>query len=398
MSSVKRIVIGITGGIAAYKIPLLIRLLKKKGFEIKVMLTRAAKGLVGVEALGTLSGNPVYQDDIVNYDMDHIRLAEWGDLFLIAPATANTIAKIAHGIADNLVSTSALSFPEKKIMIAPAMNTIMWQSKVNQENCRLCSSRGIRVLPVDSGELACNVSGEGRMIAVERIADEVITTISPKQILKGKKVLISSGPTEESIDPVRVITNRSSGRMGAALAQEAMNCGAEVTVVSGPSLVQLPYNTKVINVRTASEMKNAMEAQFDTCDVCIMAAAVSDYRPVNVSEIKIPRTEKGNLVIELVPNPDILAGLCKIKSQQFVCGFSLESGDGESRAREKMDRKGCDMMVFNCADQALGLDTTKIILLGKHEFREEHASQSKNDAARSIICKISELAGFRDEN
>jgi phosphopantothenoylcysteine decarboxylase/phosphopantothenate--cysteine ligase len=187
MSCVKRIVIGITGGIAAYKIPLLIRLLKKKGFEIKVMLTPAARGLVGVDTLRTLSGNPVYQDDALTYDMDHIRLAEWGDLFLIAPATANTIGKIAHGIADNLVTTSALSFPENKIMIAPAMNTVMWQSKATQENCRLLSSRGVCVLPVDSGELACNVSGEGRMIAVERIADAVSTAVPPLSYLKAKR-------------------------------------------------------------------------------------------------------------------------------------------------------------------------------------------------------------------
>lgn len=393
MSNVKRIVIGITGGIAAYKIPLLIRLLKKNGFEVKVMLTPAAKEFVGIEALRTLSGNPVYLDSELNYDMDHIRLAEWGDLFLIAPATANTIAKIAHGIADNLVTTSALSFPEHKLMIAPAMNTVMWQNKVTQENCRLCSSRGIRVLPVDFGELACNVSGEGRMIPVEQIAGAVVSAVSSTDILKGKTVLISSGPTEENIDPVRVITNRSSGKMGAALAQEALLCGANVIVVSGPSSVALPYNVKVINVRTASEMKTALESQFDNCDICIMAAAVSDYRPVAVSDTKIPRSEKQNLTIELVPNPDILAGLCAKKTKQFVCGFSLESGDGEARAREKMERKGCDMMVFNRADQALGSDTTRVVLLGNNGFREELDLQSKDGAARGILHRISELSG-----
>ncbi|HEX2955444.1 MAG TPA: bifunctional phosphopantothenoylcysteine decarboxylase/phosphopantothenate--cysteine ligase CoaBC [Chitinispirillaceae bacterium] len=393
MSNVKRIVIGITGGIAAYKIPLLIRLLKKKDFEVKVMLTPAAKEFVGIEALRTVSGNPVYLDDVVNYDMDHIRLAEWGDLFLIAPATANTIAKIAHGIADNLVTTSALSFPEHKLMIVPAMNTIMWQSKATQENCRLCSSRGIRVLPVDSGELACNVSGEGRMIPVEQIADAVATAVLSTGILKGKTVLISSGPTEENIDPVRVITNRSSGKMGAALVQEALLCGANVIVVSGPSSVQISGKATVINVRTASEMKAALESQFDNCDICIMAAAVSDYRPVAVSETKIPRFDKQNLTIELVPNPDILAGLCAKKTKQFVCGFSLESGDGEVRAREKMERKGCDMMVFNRADQALGSDTTRVVLLGKNGFREELALQSKEETACGILQRISEFTG-----
>jgi phosphopantothenoylcysteine decarboxylase/phosphopantothenate--cysteine ligase len=397
MSNLKRIVIGITGGIAAYKIPLLIRLLKKNSFEVKVLLTPAAKGFVGIDALRTLSGNPVYLDDILNYDMDHIRLAEWGDLYLIAPATANTIAKVAHGIADNLVTTSALSFPEHKVMIAPAMNTVMWLSKATQENCRLCSSRGIQVLPVDSGELACNVSGEGRMISVERIAEAIEAAVSSKkQILKGKRVLISSGPTEELIDPVRVITNRSSGRMGAALAQEAILCGADVTVVSGPSSVPLPCTAKVVNVRTASEMKAALEVHFGECDICIMAAAVSDYRPATISDVKIPRSESEKLYIELLPNPDIVAGLCKSKNNQFVCGFSLESGEGESRAREKMERKGCDLMIFNVADQALGLDTTKIVLLGRNGFREEHSSQSKIAAARRIIHHIAQMTGISE--
>jgi phosphopantothenoylcysteine decarboxylase/phosphopantothenate--cysteine ligase len=396
MSNVKRIVIGITSGIAAYKIPLLVRLLKKNSFEVKVLLTPAAKGFVGIDALRTLSGNPVYLDDVLNYDMDHIRLAEWGDLYLIAPATANTIAKIAHGIADNLVTTSALSFPEPKVMIAPAMNTVMWQSKATQENCRLCTSRGMQILPVDTGELACNVSGEGRMISVERIAEAIKTAVSSRQILKGKKILISSGPTEELIDPVRVITNRSSGKMGAALAQEALLCGADVTVVSGPSLVSLPSNVKVVNVRTASEMKSALEAQFGDCDICIMAAAVSDYRPATISDVKIPRSETEKLYIELLPNPDILAGLCKSKNNQFVCGFSLESGEGESRAREKMERKGCDMMVFNVAEQALGLDTTKIVILGRNGFREEHVLQSKIAAARTIIHHIAQMTGISE--
>jgi phosphopantothenoylcysteine decarboxylase/phosphopantothenate--cysteine ligase len=396
MSNVKRIVIGITSGIAAYKIPLLVRLLKKNSFEVKVLLTPAAKGFVGIDALRTLSGNPVYLDDVLNYDMDHIRLAEWGDLYLIAPATANTIAKIAHGIADNLVTTSALSFPEPKVMIAPAMNTVMWQSKATQENCKLCTSRGMQILPVDTGELACNVSGEGRMISVERIAEAIKAAVSSRQILKGKKILISSGPTEELIDPVRVITNRSSGKMGAALAQEALLCGADVTVVSGPSLVSLPSNVKVVNVRTASEMKSALEAQFGDCDICIMAAAVSDYRPATISDVKIPRSETEKLYIELLPNPDILAGLCKSKNNQFVCGFSLESGEGESRAREKMERKGCDMMVFNVAEQALGLDTTKIVILGRNGFREEHVLQSKIAAARTIIHHIAQMTGISE--
>ncbi|MDO5576579.1 MAG: bifunctional phosphopantothenoylcysteine decarboxylase/phosphopantothenate--cysteine ligase CoaBC, partial [Fibrobacter sp.] len=230
MAAPLRVVIGISGGIAAYKIPQLIRLLTKQNVEVKTVITPSAEKLVGEEAVRTVSSNPVYGDKVSFFDMDHIRLADWADLYLICPATANTIAKITHGIADNLLTTLALSIPETKIAVVPAMNTVMWQNSATQANIKQLKSRGVFVFPVDSGELACGSSGLGRMIAVEDIAEWVAAFSRKTGVLSGKTVLISSGPTEEPIDPVRVITNRSTGKMGAALAREALALGANVIV------------------------------------------------------------------------------------------------------------------------------------------------------------------------
>jgi phosphopantothenoylcysteine decarboxylase/phosphopantothenate--cysteine ligase len=392
MSEINRIVIGITGGIAAYKIPQLIRLFKSKGVETKVVLTPNSSNLVGEEALRTLSGYTVYNDNVVNYDMDHIRLADWADKLLISPATANTIAKIAQGIADNLLTTLALSLNESQIIIAPAMNTVMWESKATQANIETIRSRGITVLPVGYGKLACDVTGAGRMLEPEEIVSYVISSSKSNGLLKGKKVLISSGPTEEPIDPVRVITNRSSGKMGVALAREALIMGADVTVVSGPSNEPFPSSVHVKKVTSASEMQVAMQEYFTGADICIMAAAVSDYRVARYSETKLPRNELGTLTIELVPNQDILANLGKVKDQRILVGFALESGDDESRAMEKMERKGCDLIVFNRADMSLGLDSTKITILGKHGFRSVVETSDKSHAAQCILqCVVSRI-------
>ncbi len=390
MQGTYRILIGITGGIAAYKVPHLIRLLKKKGAEVKVVITKGARGLVGEETLRTVSGNPLYNDELSLYDMDHIRLSEWADLFLICPSTANTIAKIAHGIADNLLSTLALSIPETKLMLSPAMNTVMWENQATRNNIQILKDRGISVLPVGCGELACGVCGEGRMIEPEQIAEAAISFLSKSDILKGKKVLISSGPTEEPLDPVRVITNRSSGKMGAALARQAMHMGADVTVVSGRACHSLPSGVKVIDVVTAEQMLSALCEHFKTADICIMAAAVSDYRPVNYSSDKIQRSENGNITIELTSNPDILAGLGRVKGNRFLVGFSLESSAGVQRAIAKMEKKGCDMIIYNRAETSLGLSTNRVTILGKDGFCEELPVLSKDETARIILQRTAE--------
>ncbi len=393
MDRSRKILIGITGGIAAYKVPLLIRLLKKKGCEVKTVLTSSAQCLVGQDALRTVSGNPVYLDESSSYDMNHIRLAEWADTYLICPATANTIAKMAHGIADNLLTSLALSIPEQQTIVAPAMNSVMWANKATCANLETLRSRGVTVLPVGDGELACNVFGPGRMIEIEEIAEYVLSQGEASDIFQGKHILISSGPTEEQLDPVRVITNRSSGKMGAALARAALLMGARVTVVNGPAQAPLPSGAKVISVKSALEMQKALEEQFDSADVCIMAAAVSDYRPVQVSETKIQRNESGKLTLELIPNPDIAAGLGMRKSRQFLVGFSLESGDGLERASRKMKKKNCDMMVFNRAEDALGKDCTTITLLFADGRTEVCLPMDKQQAAEVILRSIAESLG-----
>ena len=392
-----RVLVGITGGIAAYKVPQLVRMLKKNGADVKTVCTPNALRFVGDETLRTVSGHPVYRDGASLQDVEHIRLAEWADLFLICPATANTIAKIAHGIADNLLSTLALSIPLHKLVIVPAMNTVMWENAATQENIRLLKRRGARVLPVGEGELACGATGAGRMIEVDKIMEIIFATTGPDAlILKGKKILISSGPTEEPLDPVRVITNRSSGKMGAALAKAALRYGAEVTVVSGPAKVPLPSGARVVRVRTAAEMREAMLAEFEAVDICIMAAAVSDFRPIKAGVSKIKREEGKPFTLSLEPNADILAELGAKKGERFLVGFALETEDGEARAREKMLQKGCSMMVLNKAEESLSLDSTRITVLYENEAGETRPVTGKDDAAEYLMGLIATRMGLTD--
>jgi len=419
MNGARRVIVGITGGIAAYKVPAIVRLLRKSGCEVKTVLTPAAKPLVGAEALRVLSGNPVYTDDKsapAHYDMDHIRLSEWADAFLICPATANTIAKMAAGIADNLLTTLTLSIPEKKIIVAPAMNCVMWANKATQSNINTLTSRGVTVLPVGEGELACGVRGAGRMAGTDEIVKRVQGLIDANTVdtinivdnnsnganaadvsatLKGKNVLISSGPTEEPIDPVRVITNKSSGKMGAALAKAALSMGARVTVVSGPASEPLPAGAEVVRVTTAAEMSAAMRERFASADICVMAAAVSDYRPVVPSNTKIHRSEKEHITLELTQNTDILANLGAAKtSKQILVGFSLESGEDIDRAEAKMRKKGCDIMVFNRADNAIGGDDTSVTLLFADGGREALSTMSKTEVAKLIFLNLLKSNSF----
>jgi phosphopantothenoylcysteine decarboxylase/phosphopantothenate--cysteine ligase len=396
MKKPERLILGICGGIAAYKVPALIRILQTDGVAVKVVLTPAARPLVGEETLRTLSGNPVFTDGPVSHhDMDHIRLAQWADLYLICPATANTIAKIAHGMADNLLTTLTLSFGGP-LVLAPAMNSVMWTNAATQANVEACRRRGIRVLPVGHGALACGDEGPGRMLAPEAIAEYVFGAFLP-QCFTGKNILISSGPTIEPIDPVRVITNLSSGAMGAALAQAALCMGAAVTVVSGPAQVSLPPAANVVAVKTAAEMAQAMQSRFDAADICIMAAAVSDFRPSEVSSGKLPRTEGDVLRLELLANPDIVAGLGARKKGQFLAGFSLETEPGVERARRKMQAKGCDLMVLNRPADSLGGKTSHCTLLAPDGAPEELALMDKRRAGLAILLSIARRLGLTNE-
>jgi phosphopantothenoylcysteine decarboxylase/phosphopantothenate--cysteine ligase len=392
MDTVQRVVLGITGGIAAYKTPELVRLLEKNNVAVKVVLTQNALPLVGEETLRVVSCNPVYTDGSpASPDMAHIELAKWGQLLLVCPATANTIAKIAHGIADNLLTTLALSF-EKRILLAPAMNTAMWNSTAVRANVALCASRGAIVLPVDEGELACGDEGAGRLLPVQTIVDWVLAGLRPR-LLSGKKVLISSGPTQEPIDPVRVITNRSSGKMGAMLARAAMLAGADVCVVSGPAAFPPPPGCRAIGVTGAREMKAALEKEFGTCDICIMAAAVSDFMPRTVLKAKKHRSDSSTWNLSLTATPDILEGLGRAKTHQVLVGFSLDTAADKSAAAAKMAKKNCDMMVANPAETAMEGDTSEATILARGRRPERIARTDKRRLAEIIVDRIASIAG-----
>ena len=362
--SIKNILIGVSGGIAAYKIPFLVRLLVKAGYSVKVVLTTSAEGLVGVDALRTVSSNPVYQDRVGEYDMNHIRLEEWADLYLIAPATANTIAKITHGIADNLLSTLFLSV-KVPVLVAPAMNVNMWENSATQSNITTLKERGVSVLPVGFGELACGVVAAGRMVEPEDLLSYI--KLAPYgSSLKGERVLVVSGPTEESIDPVRVITNRSSGKMGNALVRAATAMGAEVTMISGPASTPKPSGVTLLSVNSALDMFNAVKSEINGYTTIVMVAAVSDYRVESISESKISREDSGEITLKLIQNPDISKWIGSNKSDnQILITFALESGSSQ-KALEKMERKGSDFSVYNHIEDSLEKSSSKVEIFSKN--------------------------------
>jgi phosphopantothenoylcysteine decarboxylase/phosphopantothenate--cysteine ligase len=387
MERATRIVLGICGGIAAYKMPQLVRLLQKNGFDVTAVLTPDADGLVGREALRVVSRHPVYcEDRPASHDLAHIELARWAQYLLVCPASANTIAKLSHGIADNLLTTLALSF-EGRLIVAPAMNSRMWANKTTQENIALLKSHGATVLPVDQGELACGEEGPGRLLPLESIVRFAAAKATPP-VLGGKRVLISSGPTAEPIDAVRVITNRSSGRMGAALAEAALLAGADVCVVTGPARAPLPPGCRAVCVCTAAQMKAALDREFDKCDVCIMAAAVADFAPKKAFAGKQHRDETGEWRIDLVPTPDIAAGLGRKKKRQVLVCFSLEDGPGTKRPLAKMEKKNCDMMIVNGIGSSLESDHTTIRILQRGKRPRSLGRMPKSAAAAEIIGRI----------
>jgi phosphopantothenoylcysteine decarboxylase / phosphopantothenate---cysteine ligase len=393
VSSGRPIVLGISGGIAAYKTPFLIRLLQKNGFDVKAVCTAAARRFVTQQVLFTLTGHPVYSDEpLLETGVEHVALAQWAEYLLICPTTANTLAKIAYGIADNLLSTLALSF-QNRLIVAPAMNAEMWKNAATQENISLLRRRNVHVLPVEEGQLACGDSGPGRMLSPESIVDAVLS-LSSQQCLGNKKVLISSGPTFELIDPVRVLCNLSTGKMGAALAFAAMLSGAQVTMVTGPAVTPPPPGVRIVRVTSAIEMLEAMEKEFLDADICIMAAAVSDYRPKNMLKEKMQCDRNGEWNLSLIPNPDIAERLGNQKKDQFLVCFSLETGNDAGRPVSKMKKKNCDMMVVNRADLSLALDSATVTLLYPDNSSESLPMQSKREIARRIIERIAAKSGI----
>lgn len=385
----KTVLVGITGAIAAYKVCELIRLFKKNNANVKVVVTPNALNFVTKTTLESLSQNPINieQFDIKEYKPEHIALTDEADIFVIAPASANTIAKMTFGICDNLLTSTFCAF-KKQVVIAPCMNTNMWENPAVQENIEKLKSRGVKVVEPEVGFLACGTNGKGRLAEVSTIYETVKNYLVPKQILKGKKVVITAGGTKENIDAVRYIGNYSSGKMGIALADNAYKLGADVVLIS---TVNVDRKYKVINVQTAQEMHDAVKIEFENAYSLIMAAAVSDYRVKNKSEQKIKKN--GNsLTIELVENPDILKEMSAIKKEdQVVVGFCAESENLLEYAKAKIAKKSCDYICANDIskkDIGFSSDYNELYIINKN-FDVYHVDKTdKQTAALKILERI----------
>lgn len=391
----KHIVLGVTAGIAAYKTAYLVRLLVKSGAEVQVVMTPDAAEFVTPLTLSTLSKKPVYVDLIhrsastVSWN-NHVEIAQWADLLIIAPATANTMAKMVSGQCDNLLMAVYMS-AKKPVMFAPAMDLDMYQHPSTKNNISRLQSFGNILIPAESGELASGLTGEGRMAEPETIFRHIENHFCAGKPLAGKKITITAGPTYEPIDPVRFIGNHSSGKMGFELAEVAAEKGAEVTLVSGPTNLQ-PENTSIhwVRVQTAQEMFDACEKTFATTDVFIASAAVADYKPKHKAEQKIKKSA-GTMQIELEKNPDILATLGQQKTHQLVIGFALETENELENAQQKLQKKNADLIVLNSLNDSgagFGTDTNKVTFVFKNKQAESLPLMSKTKVAEAIIEQI----------
>ena len=393
----KKILLGITGGIAAYKTPALVRLLKKEGAEVKVIATKNALQFVTELTLQTVSQNAVYFDmfsPVKDYSTEHIALSEWADIGIIAPASANSIGKLASGIADDALSTTLLAF-NKPLFLCPAMNNNMYEHFSVQNNIDLLKKNGIYFIEPTEGFLACGTTGKGRMEEPENICERIIEYFKKSQELTGKKILVTAGPTYEKIDSVRFIGNHSSGRMGFYIAEELASRGAEVVLVTGPVELQTSLsNIQRINITTAKEMYEACLEHFSTCNAAILSAAVADYRPEKTADQKIKKTT-AELNIKLVQTEDILASLGKEKKEnQVLVGFALETENETDNAIKKLKNKNLDFIVLNSLNDkgaGFGTITNKITLIDKNEQSFSFPLKDKKEVAKDIInhlCSI----------
>lgn len=392
----KKILLGITGSIAAYKAAMLTRLLIKQGAEVQVVMTPAATRFITPLTLSTLSKHPVHTDVISETGWNnHVELGLWADAMVIAPATASTLAKMASGLCDNMVMAVFLS-ARCPVFFAPAMDLDMWHHPTTQRNVRQLLADGHQLIPVEKGELASGLYGDGRMAEPETIVAALEHSLVNDKPLSGKKILITAGPTYEPIDPVRFIGNRSSGKMGIALADAAAAKGAEVTLVLGPTALRPVHaGIRVMTVHTAVEMHDAAVKVFPDSDVAILVAAVADFRPAAPSNQKIKKQGDAPMTLELVQNPDIAATLGQSKrANQLVVGFALETQDGLTNAAAKLQRKGLDLIVLNSTQDAgatFGVDTNKVTLLNKKGEVVHFGLKEKTKVAEDILEAISAL-------
>ena len=390
----KHIVVGVTAGIAAYKAVELVSRLYKAGAEVKVVMTRNATKFVSPLVFGEISKHKVAVEmfeNVQNWNVEHIAYATWADAYVIAPATANMIAKMSNGIADDMLSTQLLA-TTAPVFVCPAMNSNMYTHPTVQENLTILRGRGVHVLEPDSGLLACGVEGKGRLPDPQKIMDWVDFHLGKTELLQGKTVIVSAGGTQEAIDPVRYITNRSSGKMGYAVALKAAQAGAKTILVSAPTDLAVPIGVERIIVCSATEMKEAIDSHYDSADAVIMAAAVADYRVAEVADNKIKKQE--TMTLELVKNPDILASLGERKQQQKLIGFAAETQDVITYGKEKVRKKNLDMLVANDVSKSnagFDVDTNEVTFIYPGDQIVSLPNMSKLDVAERIIQALADL-------
>jgi phosphopantothenoylcysteine decarboxylase/phosphopantothenate--cysteine ligase len=392
----KKIIVGVTGGIAAYKIPQLVRLLKKEGAEVQVVVTEAAKSFVTPQTLSVLSENPVLSDFFKNSQGEwnnHVHLALWADAIVIAPAGANTLAKMAHGLCDNLLMSVILS-SRCPVWVAPAMDLDMWTHASTQANIKTLTSQGINIIDPVDGELASGLSGKGRMAEPEQIFAVLESQLLPApNYFTGKRVLLTAGGTQESIDPVRFIGNHSSGKMGFAIADALVQSGATVDIVYGSVSVALPENCAVYPTLSAKEMHTKCLALFPQCDILIMAAAVADFAPAEIASQKIKKSED-SITLTLKKNPDILSDLSGNKRQnQITIGFALETENENNNALGKLQKKNLDCIVLNSQNNpeaGFGVDTNAVTVFCNDGKQWQIPTASKTEVAAKLLQSLSE--------
>lgn len=389
----KTVVLGVSGGIAAYKACDVVSRLRKENIQVNVIMTKHATEFVSALTFQSISQNPVAVEmfePVTNWDIEHISLAKKADIFLIAPATANIIGKIANGIADDMLSTTVMA-TKAPVVIAPAMNTNMYENPVTQANIQKLKDLGYIFIEPGYGRLACGDLGPGKLAEPDLIVENIKFLLNKTDELKGKNVLVTAGPTQEAIDPVRYITNKSTGKMGYALAYQAALMGAKVTLVTGPTNLEIPFGiSEVIKVKSAQQMYEAVTSSFDEMDIVIKSAAVADYKPKNISDSKIKKSDS-DLVLELDRNKDILFELGKLKTKQVLVGFAAETDDLIANAQKKLAKKNLDFIVANDLKQegaGFAGDTNIVKLLFADGNIEELPIMTKNQLSKEIYDKI----------
>lgn len=387
----KTVVLGVTGSIAAYKIANLASSLVKKGANVHVIMTKNATNFINPITFETLTGNKCLVDTFdrnFEFSVEHVSLAKQADIFMVAPASANVIGKIANGIADDMLTTTIMACKCHKV-ISPAMNTNMFENPIVQDNLEKLRNYGYEVIDPASGYLACGDTGAGKMPEPTVLESYIMKNIAMEKDMAGKKVLITAGPTMEAIDPVRFISNHSTGKMGYALAKIAMERGAEVTLVIGKTYIEKPDFVKIIDVKSAKEMFDAVDKEFDSQDIVIMSAAVADYRPKTVADEKIKKND-GETAIELERTDDILGTMSRRKKNQFLCGFSMETEHMLENSKNKLKKKNLDMICANnlkVEGAGFGTDTNVVTLITENESRQLPI-MSKEQVANEILTEI----------